>query len=1221
MHLTQRVAWHDSRWNGRVCRAPSGNPYCIALPEVHRQRKDELEDTMAEQSWDRIGGKGNPYFPPCARESGAFMSERPWQREFEHPYANVRETNSTHGQLLPTLVPVPAHSTFAVPYNWMLLSEQKKLDARLAQQLPPDEDGPFERPTWVFGRARQEAILESFFSNLRAQRSLVFFYTKDGNPLGDSVNRLVVGVGEITSIAQSVQFDSAGAQSYTMWDRLFSHSIRVSEPDGLLLPYHDYIEPTGDPDEDDRRLELLRGIAVIPDPTHVRSFSYVSELASADVALATLTQCLKAVRQVREDKVASGPWSLREEWLNAQIATAWKDRGAYPGLGSALEAIGLRLGTALTLELAEVVAFSDSPWEYVDAVLRGQIDPPSAAYASDIDAVRPTWAALKDERRSLLELLARFDLSPSKAKDWFDPNRRSKTIDVAISDSQLLANPFRIAELDVDSTDERAVSIGMLDRGLFPESTIAAKHPLPEPSRVSSPMDWRRVRAGLVTVLRKAAEEGDALLAAGEALERVGHLDLPHRLEVGVDWLAGHSEELADVIDTFEVGPDDNGLDVLQLTEFFDREQELAKILKARADKKLQSLEAPWARLISEAVEAAGHRVDPTDERHQRALVEQEHALETVTTRKLSVLVGRAGTGKTSVIGALLGDDVLRSGGVLLLAPTGKARVKLEKAAGGAAQTVAQFLHGLKRYDGQRQRVLFSGDVHSKERTLVIDECSMLTLDQLYALFQSLDLGHVQRIILVGDPNQLPPIGVGRPFADLVDFLEGASGDLAGAIARLSVELRTVENEDSDALRLAAAFTRGTPTVATDRIFVERDEGKSFNDLEIAFWTTPDELYERLGEQMQRHLNLASPQDVVGFDRALGLGADRLVPYDNPDGAESFQILSPVRMRPHGVHELNRWVQRRFRANEVEAGAKHWTMALGEEGIVVHDKVILIRNGMRDGWNHELSARHDGYLANGEVGVVAQESEPWLNVAFANRPWLRFGFHGREFPSSGGGPLQLAYALTVHKAQGSEFGTVFMVLPKEGRLLSRELLYTALTRASQRLVLLVEGTNAASLYDYTQPERSETERRNTNLFRATVRAADEYVPYAKGLIHTTRKGHKVRSKSELQITTVLSEHKLAAKYDYERPYVGTQRPGTVRPDFSFTDPSGETIIWEHLGMLGDPTYDAAWTWKRKWYLDNGFVEGETLFTTCDDDRGALDVNDIDRTAELIERLL
>ena len=126
------------------------------------------------------------------------------------------------------------------------------------------------------------------------------------------------------------------------------------------------------------------------------------------------------------------------------------------------------------------------------------------------------------------------------------------------------------------------------------------------------------------------------------------------------------------------------------------------------------------------------------------------------------------------MLGALLRSRKLAQDGVLFLAPTGKARVRITKATAGAeAMTVAQFLWRNGRYDGVRQRPLFEGkDQHRKERTVVIDECSMLTMDDLLAVLLALDLGHVERLVLVGDPNQLPPIGVGRPFADLVARLD-----------------------------------------------------------------------------------------------------------------------------------------------------------------------------------------------------------------------------------------------------------------------------------------------------------------------------------------------------------------------------------------------------------------------------------------------------------------
>jgi len=192
----------------------------------------------------------------------------------------------------------------------------------------------------------------------------------------------------------------------------------------------------------------------------------------------------------------------------------------------------------------------------------------------------------------------------------------------------------------------------------------------------------------------------------------------------------------------------------------------------------LPSLGEKWRDLLVEAVKDGGGRIDPGNLRHDAALKEQAEALEKITTRRLATLVGRAGTGKTTVLGALLKSRRLLEGGVLFLAPTGKARVRLSQKANAEAMTVAQFLYSLGRYDGWRQRPLFVGkEQYRKEKTVVIDECSMLTLDDLYAVLMALDLAHVQRLILVGDPNQLPPIGVGRPFADLVAHLDTCKTD------------------------------------------------------------------------------------------------------------------------------------------------------------------------------------------------------------------------------------------------------------------------------------------------------------------------------------------------------------------------------------------------------------------------------------------------------------
>lgn len=1214
-HLTMRVAWHDNRWNGAICTAPSQNAFCIALDRVREGRNDAQEDRLAETFLSELGPAE---MPPCRAESGAFMSERPWTRIVEHPYQKREKAAETHGHLRPTAVDVPEFSTFAIPFWWMLRNNAEDVEAGLVDRGPADTEPPFDT-AWVFGRARQEWLLDKFFSSLTPQESLGFFYTKEGQPISDSINRLVVGVGRINSVHGQLDHDTEGSKrSYPLWDRVIEHSIRPEGDEGFLLPYHDYLASTGDPEEDAHRAELLQELVVTPEPSHQREFSYFSELASSDIALSTLVRCLDAVRRVREHGIVPGPWEAREYWLNDQIAAAWEDRGAFPGLGSALEALGMPMGTALARDLlvsGEISSDAD-PWPLVDSLLRGDYRPPHDAYGPALEAARNTWVGLNQDRRRLVQLLSRFALDREQARRWFNPAERARVTDVRLEDTQILANPYLVAEHDLGEIGKPAVSIGVIDRGLL---SGGVKHHGPV-KPLETAQDGRRTRAALVTVLRGAAEQGDSLLSVTESLERLMRLDLAEPCVIPPDWLSANTSILEGSVEQLALTVDEEGesgapttIPSLQLTALKKREEKLANILSSRADRELPSLAADWEQLLKQSI---GDAFDPNDARHVDALSEQTHALERLTTRKLSLLVGRAGTGKTSILGALIRCKPLRSEGILLLAPTGKARVRLQRATGHEASTIAQFLYRLGRYDGARQRPRFEGkERHRREKTVVIDECSMLTMDDLYAVLQALDTGHVQRIILVGDPNQLPPIGVGRPFADFSAALdateESSAGGAAlptGALARLTVEVRMREDRPSDTLRLAAWFTNEPQPQDADQVLsnLERDEG--LNDLDLVFWATPEQLRQRLLEQFQGRLGLSGPGDIDGFNKALGFNDKGWVPFENPNGVESFQILSPVRMHPHGVLDLNRWIQRTFRPR------KSWIPTLGDEQIGVKDKVIQLRNQERGAYDWDTHGPTDVYFANGEIGTVAKHRDGWFDVAYAGRPNLTTGYRRREFSESGS-VLELAYALTVHKAQGSDFDTVFVVLPKESRLLSRELLYTALTRARDRMVLLIEGEDPSLLYDFTRPERSETMTRNTNLVAPSVRARRDEVPYAEYLIHRATDGTMVRSKSELVIANLLAD--LGMPYEYERPLEGEIIPGTIRPDFSFETPAGDVIVWEHLGMLGSRTYQNAWEWKREWYSQNGFEDGRNLFTTHDREDGGLDSQDILQVAEEI----
>ena len=1209
-HLTIRVAWHDSQWNGSVCAQPALNSFCPALARI-RENKMPDEDKLAGRGFDTLSPAE---LPPCKAESAFFMSPRPWVREFDHPYRQNKKCAVTHGNMKKRLLGVPAFSAIAVPFNWMLRKNQMQIDQRLLQPLPTDPVPPFHSP-WVFGRQRQEAVVDEVFGRLTEEKSLALFYTKEGHPLGDGIRRLVVGIGRITKVGKREHYDTVGGKpGYPLWDRVISHSIRPNGHDGFLLPYHEYLAPTGDAAEDARRSDLVREIVVTPPQDHYDDFSYGSEITDADVALSVLSRALAAVRKIREHGIVPGPWQKREEWLNRQLTLAWKDRGAFPGVGPMLEALGMRLGTALVLELrgSGVLKPESEPWPLLDELFQGVRKAPDRAFAPDIQAVAPTWLRLPPERRQLLALLSRFDLTPVQARRVWEESKRRAGFLVHTSDAEIIGNPYLIAERDLGGGDDAAVSLELIDRGLLPDEALASAPKVPVPSRVDSAADRRRVRGALVSILRGAGESGDSLLSLEEALGRLPALSAAHPILISPDWIDGNAPFLDGVIGLLAVevkGPASKQVPALQLSDVKSREEKLAKILRARCAKSIETPKTDWQKLITESIEANGQKINPGNPRHMAALVEQAQALEKICSRRLSVLTGGAGTGKTSVVGGLVRCGPLQTDGLLLLAPTGKARVRLQGATKGEAMTVAQFLHRLKRYDGSRQRPLFEGkQTYRSAKTVVIDEASMLTMDDLYAVLQALDLAHVQRIILVGDPNQLPPIGVGRPFADLITWLASAGAsdkvedkNTAAALARLTVEVRSVrianannEEQPSDTLRLASWFTDLPPAGFAEQVLSRLSLGEPLNDLEIAYWTTSDDLRQKLLDQFQKHLGLKGPDDVDGFNKSFGFADEGWIKRDDPDGIENWQLLAPTRMHPYGVAELNRWVQGRFRAKQKQNAREFRGVAIGDEGIVVNDKVIQLTNGERDCYFWSTKEAGAAYLANGEIGGVATGVSGFLNVFFAGRPMMSFGYRSSDFGEDGV-PLELAYALTIHKAQGSQFRTVFVVLPKTSRLLSRELVYTALTRSRQRLVLLIEGDNAGLLYDLSRPEKSDACHRNTNLFGGILRERSGEPPYAENLIHKTDKGHMVRSKSELIIADLLFEEEIP--YEYEQPLDGDKVLGRLHPDFSFTDAAGDRVIWEHLGMMHDEEYVRGWKWKLEWYAKNGFVIGENLFTS------------------------
>ena len=210
-----------------------------------------------------------------------------------------------------------------------------------------------------------------------------------------------------------------------------------------------------------------------------------------------------------------------------------------------------------------------------------------------------------------------------------------------------------------------------------------------------------------------------------------------------------------------------------QIDHLVECREIIRREVSGRQKGKPHAADHDWAALVNAALKQAPVAVAEDAQVEERARKEKAAALEQIFRSRLSVLIGAAGTGKTTLLGILCSLDEVAKRGILLLAPTGKARVRLEEQTRqrGAGRTLAQFLNRYTRYDGEtgayfpNRKAPRCGDY----RTVVVDESSMLTEDQLAALFDACT--NVERYISVGDPRQLPPIGPGRPFVDIVNLL------------------------------------------------------------------------------------------------------------------------------------------------------------------------------------------------------------------------------------------------------------------------------------------------------------------------------------------------------------------------------------------------------------------------------------------------------------------
>jgi hypothetical protein len=1225
-HLSIRVPWKDNGYGGLVCAKPCYNNSCLRLKNIAENRDDRLEAELAGCAM-----AGHEEDLPCLSEGGAFMSPVSYTKISEHPYK--KSNPKTHGHFLETPLAYPPFSLPARPFGWVMLRkgdtddvEQRVAMYNIAYDSKREPELGF-KTNWVQDARNQCAIFETFCKNIKSSKSLVIPYAKQVPFIEDDSRRVVMGIGFVKNITLPPEHrrTNEGELRSSLWETMVEHSIREERTDGFLLPYAEMMRYSEEHSEFD-----MRSITVFAEEDYFNEFSFASEHLSYDAVISVLLQTIKALGVIKN--CISGNWDECIAWANSRLIEVWKDRGAFPGAGAMLCAMGFKQGILITEEVKDITGEDGSFIKNLEMAIAEPKKYLSQEVADSVNsAEKNAFMRLNSERNSLFWLFSRLSLTHNQAAVLFNGGyyyltmkgeKRYREVDIDCGAVDMLKNPYVIFEKTRLMEEELRVPLRCVDMAVFPRQEVMRQDPLPEPSRVSADNDERRVRAIAVSILERQAGMGHTVYPQKKLIAAINELPLDPCCFVSGDILSSQkdffSPEMAQV-------PMKGGGAAYQLF----RMQEFDEVIRKSVNNRVNAINRhnvpeDWGRIVNEVFDKdnpIGKIGDEAERKRElKAREEKTAILMELAKARLSVLVGGAGTGKTTLLALLCKSPKIQNGGVLLLAPTGKARVRMSRAmqdlkVAPTAKTVAQFLIQNNRFDFKTLRYhLSKSEASDVPETVIIDECSMLTDDMLGTLLQALK--RAQRIILVGDPKQLPPIGAGRPFVDLVKHLKKDVPPSFPRVGKSYGELTVTRRQQNEggAERfdtMLAEWYSDADVKLDSEIFAKLQANECGDNISFKMWNSPEELEQLILNTIVEETMMAGIGDIDGFDLSIGgeINGDWMNFGGKPDWIEKWQILSAYRNNPiMGSATINRYIHVRYRGTESPKDMRKKRKTnhpLGTDGIIYGDKVINIRNHTKDGYPKEDCPN---FIANGEVGIVdriwqkPRDKRNQHQVCFSSQPGYKYNWDSKVSDEVNS-DLELAYALTVHKAQGSEFDTVILVIGEPSGLLSKELLYTALTRQKKRLLILYNN-EAYRLRNYSSAEFSDIARRFTNLFEEPEIVEFKNRFYEAGLIHKTARGELVRSKSEVIIADALYDSGIDYAYEKE---LDLGEDGKKSPDFTVEDAeSGRIFYWEHCGMMSDEKYRRRWEAKQAVYKKHNIIEGENLLVSYDNENGSID---------------
>lgn len=468
-----------------------------------------------------------------------------------------------------------------------------------------------------------------------------------------------------------------------------------------------------------------------------------------------------------------------------------------------------------------------------------------------------------------------------------------------------------------------------------------------------------------------------------------------------------------------------NGEEWIYLYSFYNAENQIARNIleldKYRNVKKVSNIEK---------------KLNLVEKRTDIILSEkQKEAIRAINDNNVTIITGGPGTGKTTIIKSIIEIYKQKKYKIVLCAPTGRAAKRMTETTGEEASTLHRLLEigkvdeeSLFKKDNEYQGAPIDGDI------IIVDEVSMVDMFIMSYLLDCIYKG--TKLILVGDCDQLPSVGPGSVLKDLI-----ASERI------VTVHLDKIFRQAAKSKIIVNAHR-----VNNGKKFISKEDPEMEEDSKQDFFFIKENNQEKVLEQV------------------LSLCNGRLKKFGDYDFFESIQVLSPTKKGLLGTKEMNKALQEELNPHREGEAEKNSMGAIFRIG----DRIMQIKNNYDMYWEkkNEGEVEVGNGVFNGETGTILNinEKEKNICVKFDDDKYVWYEFNDLE-------QIEHSYCITIHKAQGSEFDVVIMIVPQAApMLLTRNLLYTGLTRAKKLLIII----GNERVIDY-MINNVDSKKRNTGL--------------------------------------------------------------------------------------------------------------------------------------------